>query len=133
MIRYDLAAIDIEDTGVSIKLIDGKYCMTKGDVIFYDAPTKEALIEAYFNYDMSDYTYPSNSQHIKCECKQCHQEGLYFKCPGCLQTVGYCMGQDDDYYEYCTDCWYQLSQNLVTVVIQNSQTEKPNIYINPTQ
>ena len=56
--------------------------------------------------------------NIKCECGNCHEEALYFECPGCLQTVGYCMGQDDDYFEYCTDCWWQLSHDLVTVVIQ---------------
>ena len=37
------------------------------------------------------------------------------------------MGQDDDYYEYYTDCYQQLSNNLITVVIQQ---EKPNIYTN---
>ena len=124
MIRYDLAELDIIDQGLEMKPIDGKWCMTRDDVIYYDASTKEALIEAYCNHDMSDYTYPDN---IKCECGKCHEEALYFECPGCLQTVGYCQGQDDDYYEFCTDCWYQLSHELVTVVINK---EKPNIYSN---
>ena len=124
MIRYDLAELDIIDQGLEMKYIEGKWCMTRDNVVYYDAPTKKALIEAYCNHDLEDYIYPDN---IKCECGNCHQEALYFKCPGCLQTVGYCMGQDDDYYEYCTDCYWQLSNDLVTVVIQK---EKPNIYIN---
>ena len=124
MIRYDLAELDIIDTGLEMKYIEGKWCMTRDDVIYYDAPTKEALIEAYCNHDMQDYTYPDD---IKCECGNCHEEALYFECPGCLQTVGYCMGQDDNYYEFCTDCWWQLSKDLVTVVINK---EKPNIYSN---
>ena len=34
MIRYDLAAQDIEDWGLKMKYIDGKQCMTKSDVIY---------------------------------------------------------------------------------------------------
>ena len=124
MIRYDLAELEIIDRGLEMKYIKGKWCMTINNVVYYDAPTKKALIEAYCNHDLEDYTYPDN---IKCECNNCHEEANYFECPGCLQTVGYCMGQDDDYYEFCTDCWWQLSQDLVTVIIQK---EKPNIYSN---
>lgn len=125
IIRYDLAQLDIEDTGLRIKFIDSKWCMTRDDVIYYDAPTKEALIEAYCNHDMQDYTYPDN---IKCECGTCDEEALYFVCPGCLNTVGYCMGQDDDYYKFCTDCWWQLSKDLVTVVInEGGDTNKTSI------
>ena len=124
IIRWDLAEADINDTGATLIYEDDKWHFTRNEVKYYDAPTKEMLIEAYCNHDMSDYTYPDN---IKCECGNCHEEALYFECPGCLNTVGYCMGQDDDYYEFCTDCWYQLSHDLITVVIQK---EKPNVYIN---
>ncbi|MCC0177817.1 hypothetical protein I4641_12595 [Waterburya agarophytonicola K14] len=124
MIRYDLAALDIQDQGLEMKPIDGKWHMMRNGTKYYDAPTKEALIEAYYNHDMQDYTYPDN---IKCECGNCHEEALYFECPGCLSTVGYCMGQDDYYYEFCTLCYWQLSQDLITVVIQE---EKPDIYVN---
>lgn len=124
IIKWDLAEADINDTGATLIYEDGKWHMTRNGVKYYDAPTKEMLIEAWCNHDMSDYTYPDN---IKCECNNCHAEALYFECPGCLQTEGYCMGQDDNYYEYCTDCWYRLSHDLVTVVIQ---IERPNIYIN---
>ena len=34
MIRYDLAAQDIEDWGLKMKYIDGKQYMTKSDVIY---------------------------------------------------------------------------------------------------
>ena len=121
MIRYDLAALDIQNQGLEMKAIDGKWHMMRNGVKYYDAPTKEALIEAYCNHDMQDYTYPDN---IKCECGNCHEEALYFECPGCLQTVGYCMGQDDDYFEYCTDCFWQFSNDLVTVVINKRE---PNV------
>ena len=73
---------------------------------------------------MQERTHPND---IKCECNNCHEEDLFFQCPGCLQTVGYCLGQDDDYYEFCTYCWWQLSENLTTVVIQ---PRKFNLYIN---
>ena len=65
MIRYDIAAQDIEQWGLKMKYIDGKWCMTKDDIIYYDAPTKEMLIEAWANHDMSDYIYPDDD----IECK----------------------------------------------------------------
>lgn len=71
MIRYDLAELDIIDQGLEMKYIEGKWCMTINNVVYYDAPTKEALIEAYCNHDMQDYTYPDN---IECECGNCHKE-----------------------------------------------------------
>lgn len=62
---------------------------------------------------MSDYAYPDN---VKCECGNCHEEALYFECPGCLQTVGYCQGGSDKYSAYCNNCWYILEHNLVAAV-----------------
>jgi hypothetical protein len=65
-----------------------------------------------------------------CECNLCEPD-MVFECPGCLRdTVPYCQGQDDDYYDYCTPCFWELSNNLVTVVIQHSQPQKPNLKIN---
>ena len=64
---------------------------------------------------------------LPCECDRCEEEGNYFSCEGCLADAPYCLGQDDDYFDYCTPCWWQLSNDLVTVVIQK---EKPNLYMN---
>ena len=60
-IRYDLAALDIQDQGLEMKPIDGKWHMTRNGVKYYDAPTKEALIEAYCNHDMQTQTISSVS------------------------------------------------------------------------
>lgn len=124
-IRWDLAEQDLNDTRASIVYKDGKYYLCRDNTFFYDAPTKEMLIEAYYNHDLSDYTYPNN---IKCECGDCHKEADYFECPGCLQTVGYCQGGSDEYSAYCTECWYILTtEDMNGPVIQQ---EKPNVYIN---
>lgn len=114
MIRWDLAEADINDTGATIIYKEEKYYLCRGKTFFYDAPTKEALIEDYFHGCMEDYTYPDN---IKCECGNCHKEALYFKCPGCQPSIGYCLGGSDEYQDYCDDCWYQLTHDLLTVVI----------------
>ena len=78
---------------------------------------------------LDDPLVNSSNCHIPCFCGFCEEEGNYFECPGCLREAAYCQGQDDDYYDFCTPCYWQLSQDLITVVIQE---EKPNIYINPT-
>ena len=55
---------------------------------------------------------------LPCECGLCAEEGLCFECPGCLRdSVPYCQGGSDDYWQYCTPCWYELDSNLTTVVI----------------
>lgn len=54
-INYVAAELDILDSGMKIRFLDGKWHMTGDDVSYYDAPTKKDLIEAYFNHDMSDY------------------------------------------------------------------------------
>lgn len=42
-----------------------------------------------------------------CECNLCEPD-MVFECPGCLRdTVPYCQGQDDDYYDYCTPCFWE--------------------------
>lgn len=50
-------AEEILGTGMSMELIDGKWCMMRDGVRYYDAPTKEMLIEAYFYDDMEDFEY----------------------------------------------------------------------------
>jgi hypothetical protein len=56
--------------------------------------------------------------YLQCECGYCKKERNYFSCKGCQADAPYCLGQDDDYFDYCTPCWYQLSEDLVTVVVR---------------
>lgn len=51
-----------------------------------------------------------------CECGLCTEDNLYFECLGCKSQAPYCLGQDDNLPDHCTSCWWQLDQNLVTVV-----------------
>ena len=54
---------------------------------------------------------------LSCECGLCEPD-MTFECPGCLRdSVPYCQGGSDRYWQYCTPCWYQLDSNLTTVVI----------------
>lgn len=64
---------------------------------------------------------------LPCECETCAEEGDFFECPGCLRsTIPYCQGGSDEYSDYCTPCWYEITYNLSTVVIQK---EQPHISI----
>lgn len=70
---------------------------------------------------------------LPCECNLCEPD-MAFQCAGCLAEAHlrrveapYCQGNGDRYFDYCTPCFWQLSENLVTVVIQ---VRKPNVYIN---
>ncbi|MBW4532524.1 MAG: hypothetical protein KME09_01160 [Pleurocapsa minor HA4230-MV1] len=75
----------------------------------------------------SSFARRGTGDSIKCKCGNCHEEQLYFNCPGCQQTVGYCFGGSDEYTAYCNDCWYQLTHHLVTVLLTSlTFYEKPN-------
>ena len=65
---------------------------------------------------------------LPCECGCCEPDDT-IDCEGCLlQNLPYCWGgSEDDYWMYCNNCFHELSNDLVTVVIQQS---KPNIYMN---
>ena len=67
----------------------------------------------------SDYRRERDSVFdLPCECNLCEPEQSFW-CKGCrLENVPYCLGQDDDYFDYCTPCWYQLTHNLITVVVR---------------
>ena len=56
-INWQLAEEEILSSGMVMKLIDDKWCMLRegSDTIYYDAPTKEALISAYFHDDLEDF------------------------------------------------------------------------------
>lgn len=68
----------------------------------------------------------SSNCHVPCFCGFC-EPGEYYQCAGCLRGCAYCFGAADGYFDYCDDCTHELSNNLITVVIQK---EEPNIYIN---
>ena len=55
---------------------------------------------------------------LLCECDRCEEEGNCFSCKGCLADAPFCLGQADNYFDYCTPCWYQLTEDLVTVVVR---------------
>lgn len=87
------------------------------------------ILKASFGFDVNDNhikkEIPINMEKIKfitnsCECGFCIEEELFFECPGCLRDkIPYCQGGSEKlYWEYCNSCWYQLSQNLTTVVIK---------------
>ena len=49
-------------------------------------------------FDLPYSSIPSRD----CECNLCEPD-MNFKCKGCLlENLPYCLGQGDEYYEYCT-------------------------------
>lgn len=43
----------------------------------------------------------------RCVCGECEEDQVYI-CVGCKLEMPYCLGQDDQYFEYCDDCAYEL-------------------------
>ncbi len=46
---------------------------------------------------------------LKCQCGECESEGNYYKCVGCKRPAPHCMSYPDEYYEYCDECWYEIT------------------------
>lgn len=69
----------------------------------------------------------SSNCHVPCWCGHCKPD-QYYQCAGCLRGCAYCYGGSDEYQDYCDACWYELSNNLVTVVInEGGDTNKTSI------
>lgn len=56
------------------------------------------------------YFYPPTAE-IPCECGECglfvDEDGdidRYYECAECRRDVPYCIGADDEYYDFCNDC-----------------------------
>ena len=75
---------------------------------------------------LDDSKVNSYNCHVPCFCGFCEQ-GQYYQYAGCLRGCAYCFGAADKYFDYCDDCYVELEENLVTVVIQKAD---PNIYSN---
>lgn len=63
-INWKQAKEEILGTEMYMKLIDGKWCMLRqGEgTIYYDAPTKKALISAYYHRDFKSSRTPLQRQ-----------------------------------------------------------------------
>lgn len=68
---------------------------------------------------LDDSLVNSSNCHVPCFCGFC-EPGQYYQCAGCLRGCAYCFGSSDNYYDYCDDCFHELDNDLITVVIQSS-------------
>ncbi len=55
---------------------------------------------------------------MDCQCKLCEPEQT-FTCEGCQKERAYCFGQDDEHFELCDDCWYDLPEAIKDPTIEN--------------
>jgi hypothetical protein len=107
-INWKEALKQILDTGMYIKLIDDKWCMMRSgsETIYYDAPTKEDLIEAYYEGNLKDFeltlypTFPITLINIHLPLEPAQHERSY-----CLRQV-----KENEYstcyYNESTDAFY---------------------------
>ena len=76
----------------------------------------EIIFSKFFN--LSPQTEIDFKPDVPCQCGQCEEDDYYYECKGCLRTCPYCFGGSGEYEDYCDDCWLELSDNLITVLVR---------------
>lgn len=129
-IDWQLAEDEILGAGMVMKLIDGKWCMLRegSDTIYYDAPTKEALISAYFHDDLEDFEelpekiWPITliNIHLPKEVVTCNRSYCLRQLSDTQwQTAYYNEQQDSFYYSHYHSTYVDASEAFRTELNRN--------------
>jgi hypothetical protein len=134
-INWKEAEDQILDTGMYIKLIDDKWCMMRSgeETIYYDAATKEDLIEAYYEGNLKDFEltlYPITLISIHLPLEPLQHERSY-----CLRQINE-TEYSTCYYNEASESYYyghyfsSFEEALVEFQIElNRQTKRLSYHV----